>query len=176
MEDVDFLLSTWCVPAFFKIYLAFFYIYVEMRFTSAAAFTAAMESFIKVFRHYSVISVSFELGFWQKYCVRMIGQHLRSSQIILIFFSLPVFRIRDPVPFWSLDPGSGMGKQSGSGSGMNNPDHLSESLETIFWIKILKFFDADPGSGMGKIRIRERKKRDPGSGLNIPDPQHCSLP
>jgi hypothetical protein len=42
-------------------------------------------------------------------------------------------------------PGSGMGKQSGSGSGMNHPDHFSKSLETIFWVKILKFFDADPG-------------------------------
>jgi hypothetical protein len=41
----------------------------------------------------------------------------------------------------------------GSGSGMNNLDHISESLETIFWVKILKFFDADPGSGMEKIRI-----------------------
>jgi hypothetical protein len=56
-----------------------------------------------------------------------------------------------------------MGKKSGSvsGSGMNNPDHISESLETIFWLKyILKFFDADPGwkkfgSGMGKNRIRD---------------------
>jgi hypothetical protein len=28
---------------------------------------------------------------------------------------------------------------------MNNPNHISESLETIFWVKILKFFDADPG-------------------------------
>jgi hypothetical protein len=29
---------------------------------------------------------------------------------------------------------------------MNNPDYISESLETIFWAKkILKFFDADPG-------------------------------
>jgi hypothetical protein len=27
-----------------------------------------------------------------------------------------------------------------SGSGMNNPDHISESLETIFGVKILKFF------------------------------------
>ncbi len=42
------------------------------------------------------------------------------------------------------------------GSGMNNPDHISESLETIFWVKILKFFDGDPGSGM----------------INIPDPPH----
>ncbi len=36
-------------------------------------------------------------------------------------------RIRDPVPFRPLDLASGMGKKSGSGSGMNNPDHLSES-------------------------------------------------
>jgi hypothetical protein len=40
------------------------------------------------------------------------------------------------------------------GSGINNPDHISESLETIFWAKILKFFYADPGSGM--------KNSDPG--------------
>jgi hypothetical protein len=43
---------------------------------------------------------------------------------------------------------------------MNNPDHISESLETIFGVKILAYFDADPGSGMGKIRIR-----DPGSRI-----------
>jgi hypothetical protein len=30
-----------------------------------------------------------------------------------------------------------MVKKPGSGSGMNNPDHISESLETIFWVKIL---------------------------------------
>jgi hypothetical protein len=49
-----------------------------------------------------------------------------------------------------------MVKKSGSGSGMNNPDHISESEETIFFrVKILKFFDADPGSGMEKIRIRD---------------------
>jgi hypothetical protein len=45
---------------------------------------------------------------------------------------------------------------------MNNPDHISESLETNFWVKILKLFDADPGwkqfeSGMEKIRIRDMK-------------------
>jgi hypothetical protein len=38
-----------------------------------------------------------------------------------------------------------MGKKSGSGSGMNNPDHISESLEIICWVKILKFFDVVPG-------------------------------
>jgi hypothetical protein len=54
------------------------------------------------------------------------------------------------------DPGSGMGKKSRSG--MNTPDHISDSLKTIFWVKILKFFDVDSGSGMKK---------------NILDPQHC---
>jgi hypothetical protein len=55
---------------------------------------------------------------------------------------------------------------------MNNPDHISESLETIFWDKILKFFDADPGFGM---RIRDSgcgsgiRDADPGFGMRIRD-------
>jgi hypothetical protein len=40
---------------------------------------------------------------------------------------------------------------------MNNPDHISESLETIFWLNIPKFFDADPGLG-----IWDGKNSDPG--------------
>jgi hypothetical protein len=69
-----------------------------------------------------------------------------------------------------------MGKKSVSGSGMNNPDHISESLETIFGVKIHKFFDADPGSGIKKFgsAIHIEKKSDPGSGINTPDPQHCA--
>jgi hypothetical protein len=43
---------------------------------------------------------------------------------------------------------------------MNNPDHISQSIETIFWVKILKFFDADPGS-----RIRDGNISDLGSGM-----------
>jgi hypothetical protein len=54
-----------------------------------------------------------------------------------------VLRIRDPVPF--LTPKSGMGKKSGSGSGMNNPDHISESLKSIFCAKIPIFFYVDLG-------------------------------
>jgi hypothetical protein len=73
-----------------------------------------------------------------------------------------------------------MDKKLGSGSGTNILDHISESLETFFRLIILKFFDADadpdpasrnlfyPGS-----RIRDEKNSDPGSGINIPDPQHC---
>jgi hypothetical protein len=47
---------------------------------------------------------------------------------------------------------------------MNNLDYISESLKPIFWVKILKFFDADPGSGMEKIQIRDRH---PGSATLI---------
>jgi hypothetical protein len=43
--------------------------------------------------------------------------------------------------------GSGMGKISRSGSRirirMSIPDHISDSLETIFLVKNTKFFDAD---------------------------------
>jgi hypothetical protein len=54
---------------------------------------------------------------------------------------------------------------------MNNPDHISESLETISSVKILKFLDADPGSGMEKIRIRDPGWKKIGFGIKIPDPQ-----
>jgi hypothetical protein len=66
-----------------------------------------------------------------------------------------------------------MGKNSGSGSGMNNPNHISESLETIFLE--LKYLNSlmrirEPGwkknrirPGMEKIWIRDKH----------PDPQHC---
>jgi hypothetical protein len=53
------------------------------------------------------------------------------------------------------DPGK---KKFGSGSGMNIPDNFSESLETVFRVKILKFFDADPDPGI-------RNLIDPGSGM-----------
>jgi hypothetical protein len=43
----------------------------------------------------------------------------------------------DPGSGAFFTPGSGMVKSQdpdpGSGSGMNNTDHISESLETIFW-------------------------------------------
>jgi hypothetical protein len=55
-----------------------------------------------------------------------------------------------------------MGKKSGSGSGMNNPDHISESLETNFWVKILKFFAADLGWRNFIYGIRNGKNSDPG--------------
>jgi hypothetical protein len=44
-----------------------------------------------------------------------------------------------------------MGEKSRSGSGMNIPDHISETLETIFRVKIIKFVDADPDPGFGSF-------------------------
>jgi hypothetical protein len=92
-----------------------------------------------------------------------------------------------------LTPGSGIrdGRKSASGSGIRDEQPGSYFLElrnhffAFFGVKILKFFDEDPGSGMEKVRIRDPgwrkfgsgirdgKKSDPGSGINIPDPQHC---
>jgi hypothetical protein len=55
-----------------------------------------------------------------------------------------MIRIRDLVLFPPLDQGSGI-EEKNPGSRMNIPDNFFESLETLFMIKILKFFDADPG-------------------------------
>jgi hypothetical protein len=51
-----------------------------------------------------------------------------------------------------------MGKKSRSGSRMNISDTISDSLATIFWVKIHKFFDADPYPGSGNLF-------DTGSGI-----------
>ncbi len=55
---------------------------------------------------------------------------------------------------------------------MNIPDHISESLKTIFGLNILKFFDVDPDPGSGIDPGSGKKKF--GSGINIPDPQIIS--
>jgi hypothetical protein len=62
-----------------------------------------------------------------------------------------------------------MGKKSRSGSEMNIPNQISESLETMFWIKILNFLDLDPDPGSGNLfdpRSRIRYKH-PGSATLI---------
>jgi hypothetical protein len=78
--------------------------------------------------------------------------------------------VPDPGSGAFLAPGSGMGKKSRSGSGMNIPDHIPESLITNFRVKILKFFDADPVSGIFVTQDPGWEKF--GSGVNIPDPPH----
>ncbi len=71
-----------------------------------------------------------------------------------------VLRIRDPVLFLPSDLGSEFA--------INIPDHISESLEIIFWIKILKFFDVDADPGSGKLF-------DSGSGIRDEHPGSATL-
>jgi hypothetical protein len=74
-----------------------------------------------------------------------------------------------------------MGRKAASRSGIREEQPGSYFLELrnhffcFFGVKILKFFYADPGSEMETVRIRDEKKSDPGSGINIPDPQHCLI-
>jgi hypothetical protein len=67
-----------------------------------------------------------------------------------------------------------MGRKSASGSGIRDEQPRSYFLELRhhFLVKILKFFDADPGWRQFGSGIGDGKKSDPGSGINIPDPQH----
>jgi hypothetical protein len=61
-----------------------------------------------------------------------------------------------------------MSEKSRSGSGTNIPDHISESLETIFGLKILKFFDSDPDdlkSGVFLILVLGSGMEKFGSGM-----------
>jgi hypothetical protein len=59
------------------------------------------------------------------------------------------------------------------------PDHISDSLEGLkYFNSLLQIWDeknSNPGSGMEKIRIRDPGWKKFGSGINIPDPQHCIL-
>ncbi len=67
--------------------------------------------------------------------------------------------------------GMWMEKKSRSGSRMNIPDHISGSLETIFFL-LKKFFDADPESGICLTLDPGSAMENFGSGINITDPQH----
>jgi hypothetical protein len=75
-----------------------------------------------------------------------------------------VLRIRIQCLFdpWIRDPG--WVKKSGSGSGINNPDHISVLRNHFF---VFKYWNSWCGSG-----IQNGKNSDPGSQINIPDPQH----
>ncbi len=78
--------------------------------------------------------------------------------------------ILDRVPFWPMDPGSGMGRKSASGSGIRDEQPGSYFLELrnhFFGFLGLKYLNSlmrsgirdgdssDPGSGMEKSRIRD---------------------
>jgi hypothetical protein len=57
-----------------------------------------------------------------------------------------------------------MGKKSGYGSGINNPDHISESLKQFLGLKCLNslMWIRYPGWKKFGSGIRDGKKSDPG--------------
>ncbi len=73
-------------------------------------------------------------------------------------------RIRDPLPFWPMDPGLGMSNVRIRIRDEQPESYcICESLETIFWgLKYLNSLMRIRGSGMEKIRIRDGKNSDPG--------------
>jgi hypothetical protein len=70
-----------------------------------------------------------------------------------VVYFLTVLRIpmRDPGAF--LTTGSGIGKNSGSGSRMNNPDYISESLNNFV---LKKYLNSLMRIRDEKIRIRDK--------------------
>jgi hypothetical protein len=85
-----------------------------------------------------------------------------------------LIRVADPGSGAFSTPGSGMGKTSRSGSGMNIPVHISESLETVFGLKILTFVDANPDPGSESFLTLDQGWKISDSGIRDkhPDPQH----
>jgi hypothetical protein len=107
-------------------------------------------------------------------------QHQGWGGLLAAVLSEEVFRGweevgRDPGSgaFLTLDPGSGMGRKSASGSGIRDEQLGSYFLELInqfFGFLGLKDLNSLMRSGLEKSRIR-----DPGFGINIPDPQHWHM-
>ena len=52
---------------------------------------------------------------------------------------------------------------------MNNQDHISEGFETIFWVKILKFFDTDSDPGSCIFLTVDPESRSTGSNMSDAD-------
>jgi hypothetical protein len=70
-----------------------------------------------------------------------------------------------------------MGRNSASGSGIRDEQPGSYFLELRNHFLGLKYINVlmrirDPGWRQFGSGIRDGKKSDPGSGINIPDPQH----
>ncbi len=93
------------------------------------------------------------------------------GQLSSVFDAVLRIRIRDPVPFWPICPGSGMGRKPVSGSGIRDEQPGSYFLEFRN-----HFFGLQYSNSL--LRIRDEKNSDPGFGtekfgIHIPDPQHC---
>ncbi len=72
----------------------------------------------------------------------------------------------DPWPGSSIRVPGGV-KNQDPGSGINNPDNISESLETTFFWDKIRYFDSDPGRkkfGSGFLALRCVSEGEGGGG------------
>ncbi len=78
-------------------------------------------------------------------------QHWKSDADWHVMLTTVKISVADPGSGVFLTPGSGMGKKSRSGTGIQyeHPGTYIRELRNNFGRKILKFFDADPDSGSG---------------------------
>jgi hypothetical protein len=81
--------------------------------------------------------------------------------------------VTKPSKIWVWDPGSeirdpGVKKSPAPGSGIR-------IRNTVFGVKILKFFDEDPGSGMETVRFRDPGWKKVGSGIRGKHPGSATL-
>ena len=96
--------------------------------------------------------------------------------------SLPVLRIRDPVPFRPLDPGWVKNQQGIRIRDKQPGSYCRELRNKFFLVKILKFFDMHPGSRTwdGKNLdpvswIRDGKHSDSGFRIRDKHPRSAKL-
>ncbi len=109
--------------------------------------------------------------------------NVRSWIVCVTKRSILSVSVADPGSGAFLTPGSGMGRKSASGSGIRDEQPGSYFLELrnhfhffgFLGLKYLNFLMRirDPGWRQFVSGIRDGKKSNPGSGINIPDPQHC---
>jgi hypothetical protein len=98
-----------------------------------------------------------------------------------LIFSFESISVADPDPGSGafLTPGSGMGKKSGSGIQIRyeQPGSYFRELRNSFLVKYLNYFMwvRDPGWKKFGSGIRNGKSSDPGSVINIPDPQRWEV-
>jgi hypothetical protein len=106
-------------------------------------------------RLYNVVTdVLFSANFVKQGVFNVVTISILKS-VLRIRIQDPGSRIRCLFDTWIWDLGWVKSPDPGSGSGMNNPDHISYSLETIFGLKYLNSL----------MRIRDPEWKKMGSGM-----------
>jgi hypothetical protein len=87
-----------------------------------------------------------------------------SEIFFFFFFSDQSIWIRDPVPFWPMDPGTGIRDGQKIKIRIRDSDPDEHRILKFFLMRIRIWNSFWPGSGTGKIRIRDKH---PGSATLV---------